>query len=225
MSDNAARMTVRADSSPAQSRQQKTHDRVRREILQAAAEVFARHGYAAATLSDLAEAAGYAPPSLYRYFTGKEDIFSSLVDLLKRELRGTFERPVDRAQPLHARLEALLRSQFELLRERREIFLVLLDSRLAAAPGAAAIPVIRDGMTLYEADMAEWLRRHVTRRELRCPVILAARALTGVSHAFHNCHLNGTDQTPVAEQARLVVDLALHGFQATTPHSPRVVEP
>jgi AcrR family transcriptional regulator len=217
MSDNAARMTVRAASPAARTRQQKAHDRVRSEILQAAAEVFARNGYAAATLSDLAEAAGYAPPSLYRYFKSKEEIFSSLVDLLKRELRGTFELPVDRAQPLHARIEALLRSQFELLRERREIFVVLLDSRLSAEPDPAAIPVLRAGMTLYEADMAEWLRRHVTRRELRCPVILAARALTGVSHAFHNCHLDGTDQTPVAEQARLVVDLALHGFQAATP--------
>jgi hypothetical protein len=72
-------------------------------------------------------------------------------------------------------------------------------------------------MALYEADMTTWLRRHVSRRELRCPVELAARALAGISHAFHNCHVAGTDQTPIAEQARLVVDLALNGFRATSP--------
>jgi AcrR family transcriptional regulator len=156
MGDNAARMTIRAVTSPAQTRQQRAHQRVRREILLAAAEVFARHGYAAATLADLAEAAGYAPPSLYRYFRSKEEIFSSLTDLLKRELHGTFERPVDRDQPLRARLEALLRSQFELTRERRDIFAVLLATRPAGEGERTPLPDLRAGMALYEADMSAW---------------------------------------------------------------------
>jgi AcrR family transcriptional regulator len=210
-------MNIRVLPSPAQARQQKTHQRVRREILLAAAGVFARHGYAAATLADLAEAAGYAPPSLYRYFESKEEIFSSLIELLKGELHATFELPVDRTLPLPIRLEALLRAQFELTRERRELFSVLLDSRPVAGSDAAPLPDLRAGMALYEADMTTWLRRHVGRRELRCPVELAARALAGISHAFHNGHVAGTDQTPIAEQARLVVDLALHGSRATGP--------
>jgi TetR/AcrR family transcriptional regulator, copper-responsive repressor len=200
-------MPVRATPSPAQTRQQRTHQRVRRDILLAAAEVFARHGYAAATLADLAEAAGYAPPSLYRYFKSKEEIFSSLTELLEGELLGTFERPVDRGQPLAARLEALLRAQFELMRERRVLFGVLLASQPAAEAGRSSAPDLRAG----------WLRRHVARGELRYPVELAARALAGISHAFHGCHVSGSDDTPVAEQARQVVDLALHGFQATGP--------
>jgi TetR/AcrR family transcriptional regulator, copper-responsive repressor len=210
-------MPVRATPSPAQTRQQRTHQRVRRDILLAAAEVFARHGYAAATLADLAEAAGYAPPSLYRYFKSKEEIFSSLTELLEGELLGTFERPVDRGQPLAARLEALLRAQFELMRERRVLFGVLLASQPAAEAGRSSAPDLRAGMARYEAHLAGWLRRHVARGELRYPVELAARALAGISHAFHGCHVSGSDDTPVAEQARQVVDLALHGFQATGP--------
>jgi AcrR family transcriptional regulator len=212
-------MSIRSLSTPAKARQQKTHDRVRRDILLAAAGVFARHGYAAATLADLAEAAGYAPPSLYRYFKSKEEIYSSLLGLLKRELHGTFELPVDRGQPLQGRLETLLRAQFGLMRERREAFAVLLANRPSAEPEQSPVPDLRAGMALYEADLAGWLRRHVARRELRCPVELVARALMGVSHAFHSRHLNGTDDVPVAEQARLVVDLALHGFQAVGPTS------
>jgi AcrR family transcriptional regulator len=212
-------MNVRVATSSARSRQQQAHERVRREILMAAAGVFARHGYAAATLADLAEAAGYAPPSLYRYFRSKEEIFSSLIQLLKRELFATFELPVDRDLPLAARLEALLRAQFALMRDRREVFAVLLASRPAADPGESPMPDLRAGMTLYEAHIAGWLRRHVARRELRCPVELAARALTGLSHAFHSCHVGGHRESTVAEQARQVVDLALHGVQAAVPSS------
>ena len=204
-------MPVRSTTTPARNRQQQAHERIRREILLAAATVFARRGYAAATLADLAEAAGYAPPSLYRYFESKEAIYSSLTELLKGELHATFEHPVDRALPLQARLEALLRAQFELVRQRRDIFAVLLASRGAES---CDVPDLRAGLAVYEADMADWLRRHVSRRELRCPVELAARVLTGVAHAFHHRHLAGSDQPPFAEQARLVVDLALNGFRA-----------
>jgi AcrR family transcriptional regulator len=218
-------MSVRTPASPAQARLQKTRERVRREILLAAAGVFARHGYAAATLTDLAEAAGYAPPSLYRYFRSKEEIFSSLVELLKLELHGTFDLPVDRGLPLAARVEALLRAQIEMVRARRDIFTMLMATRPLSQPGKAPLPDLRAGRAFYEASMTAWLRRHVARRELRCSFELAARALTGISQAFHSCHADGADQAPAAEEARQVVDLALHGFQATGPSSPPAIAP
>jgi len=208
-------MSVRVSPSPAQTRQQRTHERTRREILLAAAGVFARHGYAAATLADLAEAAGYAPPSLYRYFKSKEEIFSSLTELLKAELSATFDQPVDRAQALPSRLEALLEAQFALVRERREVFAVLLSYRPVAEAGPAPLADVRAGMAIYEAQMTAWLRRHAARRELRCPVELAARALAGLAHAFHHCQVHGgADSAPPVEQARRIVDLALHGIGA-----------
>jgi AcrR family transcriptional regulator len=208
-------MSVRVPSSPAQARQQLTHQRVRREILLAAAGVFARHGYAAATLADLAEAAGYAPPSLYRYFESKEEIFSSLTDLLKGELAATFELPVDRSQPLQARLVALVGAQFALVRERREVFAVLLSTRPSECSGPAPLADVRAGLAIYEAQMTAWLRRHAARRELRCPVELAARALSGLSHAFHHGQVHGAVESGGPDVlARRVVDLALHGISA-----------
>ena len=118
------------------------------------------------------------------------------------------------ACPLAGRLEALLRTQFELMRERRQLFAVLMANHPDGEPGRPPVPDLRAGLALYEADLAEWLRRHVARRELRFPLEQAARTLAGVAHAFHACHVAGRDDTPVADQARLVVDLALHGLQA-----------
>jgi AcrR family transcriptional regulator len=208
-------MSVRTPASPAQARLRKTHERVRREILLAAAGVFARHGYAAATLTDLAEAAGYAPPSLYRYFRSKEEIFSSLTGLLKAELAATFELPVDRSMALPARLEALLEAQFALVSERREVFAVLLSYRPSGEGGSAPLADMRAGMAIYEAQMADWLRHHAARRELRCPFELAARTLAGLAHAFHHGRVHGgADSAPPVEQARHIVDLALHGISA-----------
>jgi AcrR family transcriptional regulator len=51
-----------------------------REVLEAAAEVFARKGYAAATVQDVADALGILKGSLYYYIKTKEDLLFRLLD-------------------------------------------------------------------------------------------------------------------------------------------------
>jgi AcrR family transcriptional regulator len=54
-------------------------DAKRRAILAAAAEVFREHGFAAASMSAVAERAGGSKATLYRYFASKDDLFVSLM--------------------------------------------------------------------------------------------------------------------------------------------------
>src|ERR1700683_4411768 len=52
----------------------------RRElILAAAADLFAKHGYAKVGMGDLADAVGIAPSALYRHFTGKQDVLAKVL--------------------------------------------------------------------------------------------------------------------------------------------------
>lgn len=61
--------------------------RSRRALLDAAKEVFARDGFADARITDIADAAGTAHGSFYRYFDSKEEIFIELLRELVEELR------------------------------------------------------------------------------------------------------------------------------------------
>jgi AcrR family transcriptional regulator len=57
-----------------------TRPRNRRElILAAAADLFAKHGYAKVGMGDLANAVGIAPSALYRHFTGKQDVLAKVL--------------------------------------------------------------------------------------------------------------------------------------------------
>jgi AcrR family transcriptional regulator len=60
----------------------------RHQLLQAAAAVFARKGYHAARIADIARAAGVAKGTVYEYFPTKEELFYALLD----EWLGEFER-------------------------------------------------------------------------------------------------------------------------------------
>lgn len=70
---------------PRTARHPKQVHRIRESILDAAITVFARKGYQAATMHELAREAGYTAPSLYNYFPGKRQIFEALVDRLDAE--------------------------------------------------------------------------------------------------------------------------------------------
>lgn len=57
-----------------------TYDEQRTLILQRAAELFARHGYAATSMNAVAEACGFTKPTLYHYFRDKDALLASICD-------------------------------------------------------------------------------------------------------------------------------------------------
>jgi AcrR family transcriptional regulator len=61
----------------------------RREIVDAATEVFARDGYAEANVEVIAQAAGVAPTAIYYHFGGKEELFAQA---LRAALNGFSDR-------------------------------------------------------------------------------------------------------------------------------------
>ncbi|RUP85203.1 TetR/AcrR family transcriptional regulator [Glutamicibacter protophormiae] len=52
----------------------------RRRILDAAAELFARHGYQAVSLQSIGERAGISGPGVYRHFESKQEILAELLE-------------------------------------------------------------------------------------------------------------------------------------------------
>ncbi|MCV3271464.1 TetR family transcriptional regulator C-terminal domain-containing protein [Roseobacter sinensis] len=91
--------------------------RNRRRILDAALDVFSKHGYRGATLDQIAEAAGLSKPNILYYFDGKEEIHVTLLNQLMetwldplvtldpdgdplREILGYVQRKLDMARDL-----------------------------------------------------------------------------------------------------------------------------
>ena len=61
-------------------------------ILQAAAEVFREFGFERSSIADICERVGCSKPTLYNYFTSKEELFSEVVfEATEKEFLATFE--------------------------------------------------------------------------------------------------------------------------------------
>ncbi|SEG80500.1 DNA-binding transcriptional regulator, AcrR family [Thermomonospora echinospora] len=81
----------------------------RTEILDAAAELFARRGYHGVSIGDLGRAVGLTGPALYRHFRGKDAVLAEiLLDISHRLLAEGTRRVAAAGDPRDA-LDALLR--------------------------------------------------------------------------------------------------------------------
>ena len=79
-------LTAPSDARPRSTRLPR-HER-RRQLLDAALEVFVSQGYHAAAMDEIAERAGVSKPVLYQHFPGKLDLYLALLDQSVDELVG-----------------------------------------------------------------------------------------------------------------------------------------
>ena len=83
------------------------------ERLEAAAEVFADHGFDQTRIGDLAEATGVPRATLYYYFAGKEDILAWLLRRMLAEMAEAVAVAAAGPGTARDRLEAVLRAKVE----------------------------------------------------------------------------------------------------------------
>jgi AcrR family transcriptional regulator len=67
----------------------------REQILRAATEAFARSGFAATGLDEIAAEAGITRVVLYRHFESKSDLYQSVLDRMCARLEGRIEEPAE----------------------------------------------------------------------------------------------------------------------------------
>ncbi|MBC7808033.1 MAG: TetR/AcrR family transcriptional regulator [Akkermansiaceae bacterium] len=81
-----------ADAHDGETRKVRKGERTRERILEAALALFARQGFAGATMRDIAAEAGCSLGLAYRYFSRKEDMVLALYDRLAQELSDEADR-------------------------------------------------------------------------------------------------------------------------------------
>src|SRR6516165_10781989 len=88
-------------------------------LLDAAKEVFAEKGFMAASLDDIASAAGYTKGAIYKHFATKEDLFLAVSDRYWRRYFDTFAEVLSAATEMGAReLDTIAQRWRQLSHER-----------------------------------------------------------------------------------------------------------
>jgi AcrR family transcriptional regulator len=107
------------------SRQAARTEATRRKLLAAAGRIFARSGFEAARIEDIAAMAGYTRGAFYANFGSKEEIFFALFEQWVRERVETIASVMGRHESPDQKLAALRRHYAELAQNRTLVLLAM----------------------------------------------------------------------------------------------------
>ncbi len=188
----------------------RTDDKKKR-ILQAAVKVFARKGYFAARVSDIASKAGVADGTIYLYFKGKEDILVRLFDQVMAEQAEEMGKAVRALASAPEWLRAIAERHLRALGGNRDLAVVFQVE-------------LRQSTQFMERFTASWLgdyfalitdvieqgqREGVLRADLNKKV--ATKAFFGALDETVTSWIIGGKGYDLEKLAAPVVDLFLHG--------------
>jgi len=98
-------MNVHSESQP-------TKDEKRRQILEAALELFSDYGFHGASMAKLAQKANVPVGTIYRHFAGKEELIHALYVEIKRERIAAMLAGYDPEAPLRARFDLFWKNSY-----------------------------------------------------------------------------------------------------------------
>src|SRR5712671_2334837 len=81
------------------------------ELLEVAAELFCRRGYAETSVRELADALGIRKASLYHYIDSKDDLLYRICRQVHEDSQHLFDRLENTDEPAIERLEAYIRGR------------------------------------------------------------------------------------------------------------------
>ena len=92
------------------------------EILHAARSVFATHGYARATVDEIAEVAGLAKGTIYLYFPSKQDLFLAALREGVEQLHAQARDGIAQAVTVQDKIRAFVNARLDYCGRNREFF-------------------------------------------------------------------------------------------------------
>lgn len=141
----------------------------RDELLEVAARVFARKGFANATVRDIGEEAGILSGSLYHHFESKDAILEDLLRNLYDEMEAGYREVVDRDLPGDETVVELMACGYDYL-DRLTDAINVLNNDLAYIAHVDRFAFVRDRNTCIETTWVEALQRGVDDGSFRADI-------------------------------------------------------
>jgi AcrR family transcriptional regulator len=199
-------LTAPSDARPRSNRLPR-HER-RRQLLDAALEVFVSQGYHAAAMDEIADRAGVSKPVLYQHFPGTLDLYLALldesVDALVDAVRGALRSTTDNKQ----RVAATFSAYFQYVAGEGQAYRLVFESDLSNESA------VRARLERGQHECAEMISQ-VVRQDAGLEedeAYLVSVGMVGLAQVTARYWLSRLDHIPRETAEQLVARLAWRGI-------------
>ncbi|MEU9484264.1 TetR/AcrR family transcriptional regulator [Streptomyces decoyicus] len=150
------------------------------QMLDAAVLTFARRGYRAASMDEIAEVAGVSKPLVYLYLNSKEDLFSTVIRRESEALVAAVTAAVEPGGTADRQLWSGLKGFFAHTAEHPDGWAVLhQQARTHGEPFAHQVAAMRTEIVAFVTELLG-----AAAKEAGCVGELAEREVAGLAHAL-----------------------------------------
>jgi len=180
----------------------------RKQLLEAAQEVFVAQGYHAAAMDDIAERAGVSKPVLYQHFPGKLDLYLALLDTHCEAMVGRIRTAMSATTDNKIRVAGAIRAYFDFVDHESEAFRLVFESHLRNEPA------VRERVERVERGCVEAITETIMADTgvSRARAELLASGLCGAAETAAQFWLTGGRQVPRADAEALITALSWRGI-------------
>lgn len=185
------------------------------QMLDAAVAVFARRGYRAASMDEIAVAAGVSKPLVYLYLNSKDELFGACVRREARALTAAIRAAVDGGAPPDQQLWSGLLGFFEHTAAHPDGWTLLYgQARSSGAPFAEEVAATRAEIVDYVTAMIGAAAREASRdlAPTEREVGALAHALVGAAESLAGWRPAGEGRHDGRERAALLMNFAWTGL-------------
>lgn len=201
-----------ADTTTPRRSRDEQRARTRADLLDAAAEVFARNGYHGTSVDMVAEAAGYTKGAVYSNFSSKEDLFLALLEARIEESLNSMRDVMATSAP-EDRPTAFGQRRGEISQWEPQWFLLEAEFELYAARNPDVRDRVAERQRKTRAVIEDALRQHIDELGLRpaYPVEQLAKLIVAAGDGMSLMALNNPDTTDTGDLMRILLEVLARG--------------
>jgi AcrR family transcriptional regulator len=186
----------------------------RAEILEQAERIFTAKGFHETTMAEIAGSSGFSTGNLYRFFSGKEELYSAMVMEKVTVMYAQIADAVSRDENVHGKIRALVSSHFDYVENHTDFYRLLIghESGLRTEGLKKLREHILDEHRKHIDDIEDLLREGIRGKVLRAldPKSMAI-ALIGIVAYFKYAWIMNPESTSLSEKVDHVLDVYLRG--------------
>ena len=192
----------------------------RERILRAAIKVFARKGFHATRVNEIAKAAGVADGTIYLYFKNKDDVLVCIFEDRITRLLEVLRRELERSPSFEERMRRIVGLQLGLLEGQRDLAEVITVNLRQSSKllKQYATPLFVEYLEVLASVIADGQREGVVRTDAH-PRILARALFGALDGVALTWALGGAEPGTLTKAAVQITSVFLDGIRVRSPQS------
>jgi len=180
----------------------------RRQLLQAAHQVFVAHGYHGASMDEIAEVALVSKPVLYQHFPGKRELYLALLDSHLADFSRQLDDAIDSTTDNRQRVFATINTYYSYIKGESQAYRLIFESDVLSDA------LIAGRIEKFNNTLAASIARVVVQDTdlTEAEGLLAGRALAGLSQVSARYWASTDEVVDQANAVDLISRLAWRGI-------------